>query len=497
MQINSDHIREAFTMIHYFRACLLILAFAMGVTAKAQTLTDSVFILPDTARAFTIENFYYIVLENHPVARQTSLLSDFARQEIRMARGSFDPKVEIQYLTKNFKDTEYYRLFDGTVKFPTVFPIDPKFGVERNKGQYLNPGNYIDNEFNFQQYYFGLSLPLGRGLITDERRIALKQAELFQGMTEAEQIKIINKLLLEAAKDYWNWYNAYYHYRLLNRGAAVALEIFRRTKINAEQGEASVIDTIQAKITWQERIIEQQQALLDFQNSGITLSTYLWDSLGNPLALLPIMAPILEKDLLTLSQQELTALTEQARSNHPELRKLSIKLLQLDNERRLATEFLKPKLDLNYNFLNQPFDPNFNTSLMFGENYKFGVDFSFPLLIRKERAKLSQTRIKISGTKFERSLAERQIINDINATYNSIINTADMLVNLTDMVNNYERLLSAEILNFENGESDLFKINIQQEKLIQSQMKLVKLLSEYEKQKALLYWAAGIRNLGL
>jgi outer membrane protein TolC len=497
MLIKSNTIRKALTTIRPVGAGLFMLAWVMGVTVKAQTVTDSVFILPDTARAFTIENFYYIVLENHPVARQASLLSDFARQEIRMARGNFDPKVEMQYLTKNFKDTEYYRLFDGTVKFPTVFPIDPKIGVERNKGQYLNLDNFIGNDFNFQQYYFGLSLPLGRGLITDERRIALKQADLFQGMTEAEQVKIINKILLEAAKDYWSWYNAYYHYRLLNRGAAVALEIFRRTKINAEQGEASVIDTIQAKITWQERIIEQQEALLDFQNSGIMLSTYLWDSLGNPLALLPMMAPILEKDLLVLSQQELAALTEQARANHPELRKLSIKLLQLDNERRLATEFLKPRLDLNYNFLNQPIDPDFNTSLMFGENYKFGVDFSFPLLIRKERAKLAQTRIKISGTQYERNLAERQIINDINATYNAIINTAGILVNLSDMVNNYERLLSAEILNFENGESDLFKINIQQEKLIQSQMKLVKLLSEYEKQKAMLYWAAGVRNLGL
>lgn len=63
------------------------------------------------------------------------------------------------------------------------------------------------------------------------------------------------------------------------------------------------------------------------------------------------------------------------------------------------------------------------------------------------------------------------------------------------MVNLYDRLLEAEFLNLENGESDLFKLNIQQEKLIQSQTKLLKLKSEYEKLKAELYWAAGIRNL--
>jgi hypothetical protein len=60
---------------------------------------------------------------------------------------------------------------------------------------------------------------------------------------------------------------------------------------------------------------------------------------------------------------------------------------------------------------------------------------------------------------------------------------------------NYDRLLRAEILNLEQGESDLFKINIQQEKLIQSQSKWLKLVAEFEKQKAFLYWAAGTRNL--
>jgi hypothetical protein len=36
---------------------------------------------------------------------------------------------------------------------------------------------------------------------------------------------------------------------------------------------------------------------------------------------------------------------------------------------------------------------------------------------------------------------------------------------------------------------------VQQEKLIQSQSKLLKLKAEYEKMKATIYWAAGVRNL--
>ena len=162
----------------------------------------------------------------------------------------------------------------------------------------------------------------------------------------------------------------------------------------------------------------------------------------------------------------------------------------------LAVEYLKPRFDLSYNFLNQPIRPNGDfQSVTFLNDYKFGLDFSMPILIRKERAKLEQTKIKIRSTGYERTQAEREIVNQVNSVYNQIVNTNIILDQQNGIAHNYERLLNAELFNLENGESDLFKINVQQEKLIQSQSKLLKLKAEYEKLKATLYWAAGVRNL--
>lgn len=474
----------------------LILALLVLITNVLHAQQDSLFVLPDTVKAFTLENFYFLILENHPTAKQTYLLTDLAKQEIRLARGNFDPKLELSYQQKNLNGTEYYDLLDGSLKFPTIFPVDPKLGVQRNEGQYVNPENYISDEFNYQQFYAGVSIPLGRGLITDERRTALRQAELFSDMTEAEQVKLINKLLLAATKEYWQWYFAYYNYRIQNNGVRLAEEIFRRVKINALQGEAATIDTVQAQITLQERLVQQQEALLDFRNSGIQLSNYLWDSLGNPLVLPLNLAPVRPNENWSLTKGALEELKIQAKENHPELRKLAVKLGQLEVERKLAVEFLKPTLDASYTFLNQPFDPRWNSSFNLGENYKFGLDFAFPIFLRKERAKLTQTKIKISSTTFERGLAERDVINQIETAYNTLDVTGSMIAQLSSMVENYERLLQAEFMNLENGESDLFKINIQQEKLIGAQAKFLKMLSEYEKSKALLYWSAGVSQLG-
>ena len=470
---------------------LILLTFTM---ATAQ-VTDTLFAVPDSTRAFTLENFYQLILRNHPAVKQAALLSDVARQEIRLARGNFDPKLEAEFMSKQLNGKTYYEIFGSSLKFPMILPFDPSIGIDQNKGAYLNPERYIGDEFNYQQFYAGISIPLGRGLFTDERRTALRQAELFKDMTEAEQVKMINKLLLDAAKDYWEWYYAYHNYRLLNRSVRIAEEIFMRVKNNYNFGEASGVDTVQAKITWQQRIIEQQEAFIHFKNSGLQLSNMLWDSLSNPLELDLKWVPVLSADAWTLTPEGLKVLADQALINHPELKKLEVKIYQLEAERKLAAEYLKPQLNLNYYAINQPINPQGDFSFTFDDNYKIGIDFSFPVFLRKERSKLALTKLKISNTKFQQSIAERQIINSLTGIYNQLTNLQSIMTNQRQMVESYERLLEAELLNLQQGESDLFKINVQQDKLIQAQTKWLKLLAENEKQKAQLYWAAGTYRL--
>lgn len=477
---------------------ILIFLFSLTVSGtQAQGALDSLFILPDTVTGFSLENLYASMLEYHPLVKQNRLLTEMAQQEVRFARGAFDPKLETRLNMKEFDDKDYYKKWIATFSVPTWFPVDPKIGIEQNTGLFLDPENIFPPSDNNRQLFTGISLPLGKGLFTDDRRAAVQQAKLFTRLAEAEQIKLINKILLEAAKDYWQWYYAYYNYRLLNQNTAIAEEIFRRVKLNVQFGEASVLDTIQAKITLQQRLVERQEAYLDFLNSGVKVSNYLWDAEEQPLQLSNTIAPVLvQSDGELLSVTTLEELSLQAKQNHPELTKLNVKLDQLEIDRKLAVEYLKPKLDLSYNFLNQPITPTGEfQSFTFLNDYKFGFDFAMPILIRKERAKLAQAKLKIKGTAYELTQTEREIINQLNMIFNQMVNTQQILEQQNAVALNYQRLLKAELFNLEKGESDLFKINVQQEKLIQSQSKLLKLKAEYEKMKASLYWAAGVRNL--
>lgn len=481
---------RAMQYTRFYSLLRLLLVWCGAVSfAGAQKSMEGVFSLPDSMVSFSIDEFYKVIIENHPIVRQAKLLNEEALQGIRLARGNFDPKIEFFWDKKEFRETLYFNRRDARIYFPSQFPVNPKVGMLNNSGRFLNPAETIPGN---QQLYAGIEFPVGRGLFTDERRATLEVAKLYQDIAEAEQIKLVNKILLEAAKDYWNWYYAYYNYRLTSQGVVVASEIFRRVRINALNGEAAPIDTVQAKITLQTRLVEQQEALLDFQNTGIFISNYLWDSAGEPLVLSLMVAPMLDKNDQRLSLQTVGTLTDLARRNHPELVKLRTKINQLEVERALAREWLKPQLDLNYSILSAPGEWRQPDPLA---NYKFGLDFSFPIFLRKERSRLALTNLKIRGTEFEQTQTEREIINEINATFNELVNTNIIIRQQGEMVDLYDRLLRAELINLENGESDLFRINIQQEKLIQSQSKYLKELSVYEKAKAMLYWAAGVRNL--
>ena len=457
--------------------CFVVLLISVGAVRSQDTVQ------------FSIDAFYRQVAEFHPMVRQARLLSEQARQEIRFARGSFDPKLEASFATKEFQDKSYFSTFETALTLPTRSPLQPKVGFERTTGELLDPSEKIPGN---EQAFAGVSLQLGRGLLTDERRTVLRQAEQMVNMFEAEQVKLVNKILLEAASAYWNWYYRYRAETVFDRAATVSQEILDGVKLNFSQGEASVLDTVQSSITNQARQIEKQEARLQLKNAKIALSNFLWADGNSPIMLSANAVPLLPVSGVIRAEEELAMLSERARENHPELIKLRTKIEILELDQRLAREFLKPRLDLNYALLSQP---GAAQSIDLSNDYKLGLDFSFPLFLRKERSKLKLMGLKLNQTNLETGFLEREILNTLQQTFNELITMQGLLSRQFNMVKSYERLMEGELLNLRNGESDLFKINVQQEKLLQSQEKLAKLESDYQKRKAYLWWSAGISPL--
>ena len=105
------------------------------------------------------------------------------------------------------------------------------------------------------------------------------------------------------------------------------------------------------------------------------------------------------------------------------------------------------------------------------------------------------TTIKLEQNYFERVNVRRDIENEINTVYNTLVNLNEIIGMQENMVQFYSDLLEGEITMFENGESSIFLINTRETELLDARLKLLKLQTKYEKAKIELLHAAGIPYL--
>lgn len=434
----------------------------------------------------TLKELYTQIMAYHPLVKQANTLPEFAKEELRMAKGGFDPKLAASYARKDFDKKNYYDHLDGKLKLPSWIG-DFFVGAERSRGDLLNPENTTDNN---GLATMGINIPLGRELWIDQRRATLKQAKIFQSMALADKVKTINKILLSVAKDYWEWYFAERELFYITRGLQLADERFKAVKLRVQLGELAAIDSVQAKIIYQERKIQSNQANLEVKNTRLTLMNYIWGDNDLPMVLADEVSPE-NPNWESNPTNEIETLIGFAKENHPEVLKIKGKVNQLDVDRQLAQNNLLPMANLEYALLQNMKPDVASTRLNARENFKVGFQFEFPLFLRKERGKLGQAKIKKFQNELDLRQTQRDIETEIRKAYNEIINLRLQIAEQTLMVENYQILRDGELRRFFNGESTLFLINTQETKLIESQIKLESQKMKFEKARATLAWASG------
>jgi outer membrane protein TolC len=463
---------------------------ATAVSASAPAKPDS------AGLAFTLTDLLTYVTQRHPVARQAALLPERAQQEVRYARGLFDPTATSKYYGKTLGGKEYFHDWDSQLRVPLWFGADVKAGFERGTGYYVNPENYTAPA---GLSYIGISVPLAQGLLIDERRAAVRQAQALRGLAEAERRGALNKLVLQAAKDYWEWSLHYERRELLRQNVALADVRFRAIRERVRQGDLAAIDSIEALTELQNRQATLVQAQVQWQNATLRLSNYLWNEQNQPLDLPPAVRPQPlpgPAHWHPLAPDSLVALTEQAQQIHPDLQKSRAKLSQLGVEGRLLGNKLLPKLSVDYNLLQagQPFRPEASprfSGTYLQNNYKLGVSFAYPVLLRQERSKLQLNRLKQRETELALQQDTREVQTTVRTVAGEWEALREQLHLQAQVVRNAERLRQGEQVRFDNGESSVFLINTREGSLVSARVKQAELQAKFAQTQATLRWAAG------
>lgn len=479
-------------MIHQFFINILVLFFLLFTVEKVHGQAQ------DTITYFTEQAFLQWVRQYHPVIQQANLLTNIGEAYQLKAKGGFDPKISGSLQKKSFDGKNYFTVGDTGLKIPSWLGAEFKVGYNWTNGVFLNPEQNLPAN---GQAYAGVKWSLGRGLLIDERRAVLEKAKFLQAANEAEQQAITNDLLLDAGKAYWEWVNAYHNLAIYQEALELAVIRLEGVKSSYLQGDKPAIDTLESTIQVQNRQIVVNDATVIYENSQRYLSNFLWYQNEIPLEISELLAPPPYQEI-TLPALDLNTgeLVNNLRQNHPVIQQYYLKLKQLEVDRRLQKEQLKPQLDAEFNFLANGFDfvnrPKATTDIgalnaIFTENYKAGIKVGMPIFLRKERANLELADLKLLDTNYKLRQKTQELKNKL-LNYQDLLNNSRQQVELNRiMVTNYQNLLLAENEKFRYGESSIFLLNSREQKLIAARLKLTKLLITYQKNRLGLVWSLG------
>ncbi len=425
------------------------------------------------SNTLTFNEYLGYVKKYHPIVKQANLEIDKAQAGLMQARGGFDPKIEVDYNEKEFTDKEYYSVLTSSFKIPTWYGIEVKAGFDNSEGIYLNPQNTTPNQGLTS---LGITVPLGQGLFINQRMADIRTAKIQLQLSDAERkLKAIN-VLYDASAAYFDWKKSHNETVLYENYLTYARTRYNGVLQLIEQGDKPAIDSVEAGITVKNRKLNLENAKLKLAKAKLKLATFLWIN-DIPVELEDAIIP--EENLMstikeTLKTNNLTTETTIV-DNHPKITSLQNKAAILEVERKVQSNMLLPKIDVGYHYLSEP--SNFDNYRF--NDYKFGVNFAFPIFLRKERGKLKLAKLKIQDTKLEIDNERLNLKNKIEAQQTEITSLQKQKNIIDELVESYSTMLRSEERLFSFGESSLFLINTRENKLVSSRIEQIALENRY------------------
>ncbi len=433
-------------------------------------------------KVFTEQEFINVIKKYHPVAKQAVLDVKIAEAEITSGRGYFDPVLTMDNARKELDGIKYYNQQQVEIKIPTWYGIDVYAGKESITGSRVNP-----EETKGSLNYLGFSVPLLQNLMMDKRRATLKQAKIFRDLSEMQRRSVMNDLLPEAIKAYWDWWEQFHINQLMQSSLQNAEKRFAMVKTAYQLGDRPAIDTLEALTQIQSFAIRQNEAVTLLIKASLQLSAFLWRE-GQQQYDLP--SDVVPEDWSMNEVLMLDALLKAA-NRHPELTQYQFKLNAQEIDKLLKFQLLLPQVNLKYNQLGYTFSKTVHEA-WFQNNYRFGVSLYMPLRVSEGRGEYRKARLKIDQTKLEQANKQVQIYNKVKSYYTEWQQTTAQLSIQNSLVANITALQRGEETRFSMGESSLFLINARELKKIETMQKLIELKSKNRKALISLKWSAGL-----
>ena len=400
------------------------------------------------------------------------------------AEGNFDTMIRGRAMnqTGTFANTR----IDGEVTQPLPWHGADLFAGWRN-GQGNFPVYYGDRiTGDGGEFRAGVRVPLLQDRAIDDRRVALRQAQIAEQLAEPVIHEARLDYMRSAARAYWTWVAAGARFQVADELLGLAEN--RQAFINEQRRLDLVAETVEALnrrliATRQEARIVAERGL---QQAAIQLSLYLRDENADPIVPRPDRLPVQfasavpqEPDPDRLPTD--IALALEAR---PELARIRLQKERLVTEFQLARNDQLPTLDLTA-AANQDIgfaEKNFIGTGVFRTNRtaaEVGLVFEVPVERRDAKGRAIAARSALSQLLARERYQRDAITAEVQDAASELAQAYRRLARAREAYRQAVRVRELEAESFRGGRTSLVDLNIQEIAAAEEKAGVVSTLADY------------------
>lgn len=441
-------------------------------------VTSTLALSPD---ALTLDEVLRSVDDTHPLLFAAQSEIDVARGKLTSARGAFDT-----YLSA--KGGGYAAgFYDGVVTSAEVRQPTTLWGAELYAGHRYGSDHPIydakKTTSTAGEIAAGLMVPLWRDGPTDQRRVAIAQAELGIDVSRLEARAKILSTKQKAAAVYWKWVAA-------TENLQIAAEVLKLAETRAKwlservaRGDVAAIELVDNERLIVARLELVAEARREVQARALALSLFVRDAEGIPIIPGIRRAPGgLPEPSAPLPFDN--GVIEEAFLERPELRQFEALKRQLRRDVDLYENQLAPRVDLSIegsqdlgdkiSYGGQPDQTTKNETAV-----GLQLALKWPVQQRKARGKLASTNAKLRAVDAKARFMRDAIETEIRDAW-SAYEISRTRVTLTRRTLELTRTVEeSERERFRLGASSILQVNLREDASAKAAKDVVKALADH------------------
>ena len=410
-----------------------------------------------------------------------------AEAKFKEAKGEFDTSLNVknrQFVSGYYEDTGY--LESRLVKPLPLLNSKIYGGYTRSyNGDYPEINQYF-NTRSEGRAMFGFEFSLLRGFLINEKNAIRDIAKLDVNVAKYNNQLMQAQVKADSRKAYWKYFYVKQILQLYEDVLEVALKRQKALEIQVKNGDKPAIVLEENR-----RVILRRQSLIEnvkreMLNNVVGLTMYFRLADGEPYTPeLVLLKPL--KDVELFSSQKPPIIKhnlEDILTNRLDIKISQILVNQNNIRLKLAKNDILPTVDLAV-----------ETSQDYGTGAvqkaqrlnKIAVNVTIPIENKKQMGKYGKAKAEKKVIQQELKLLKDYVANEVKMVANRIKEMEQIYQNTQEEIAIAKKLLNAENIRFENGDSDFFMVNAREQDLlaveeynIRSKLALAEMLVEYQ-----------------